>query len=84
MGGGDEVDKEEDEGEEYKQNQGEVIPPKDSLTETETSKKRKGSRMKPSSWKKSKSNKPPFHTVLTVDDINLIIYDVSHTSEDIL
>jgi hypothetical protein len=83
-GGGDEVDKEEDEGEEDKKKQGELIPPKDPLTEIETSKKRKGSLKKPSSWKKSKANKPPFHTLLMVDDIDLIIVVVSDTSEDIL
>jgi hypothetical protein len=48
-GGGDEVYKEEEEGEEDKQKQGEVTPPKDPLTETETSKKIKVSPMRPSS-----------------------------------
>jgi hypothetical protein len=43
-----EVDKEENEGEEEKQEQGEVTPPKNPLTETEISKKRKGSLKKPS------------------------------------
>jgi hypothetical protein len=57
---------------------------KDPLLETETSKERKGSSMKPLPRKKSKSNKPPFHTMLTVDDIDLIIATVSDTSEDIL
>jgi hypothetical protein len=47
-GGGDEVDKEEDEGEEDKQKQGEATSPKDPLIETETSKKRKGPPTKPS------------------------------------
>jgi hypothetical protein len=41
-GGGNEVDREE-EGEEDKQDKGEVTSPKDSLTEAYTSKKRKGS-----------------------------------------
>ena len=40
--------------------------------------------MKPSSRKKSNANKPPFHTILMVDDIDLIIATVSDTSEDIL
>ena len=78
--GGDEVDKEEDEGEEDNHEQGEVTLPKDPLTEIETSKKRKVSLKKPPSWKKSKDNKSPFHTVLMVDDIDLIIIIVSDTS----
>jgi hypothetical protein len=40
-GGDDEVDKEEDKGEENKQKQGEVTPPRDPIDEAETSKKRK-------------------------------------------
>jgi hypothetical protein len=83
-GGGDELDKEEDEGEENKHEHGEVTPPKDPITEAEISKKRKGSLKKPSSRKKSKANKPPFQIVLMVDDIGLIIADVSDTSKDIL
>jgi hypothetical protein len=59
-GGGDEVDKEEDEGEEEKQEHGEVTLPKDPLPETKTSKKIEGFSHKPSSWNKSKANKPPF------------------------
>jgi hypothetical protein len=47
-GGGDEVDKEEDEWEENKQEHGEVTPPKDPIMEAETSKKRNGSPQKPS------------------------------------
>jgi hypothetical protein len=83
-GGGDEVDKEEDKGEEDKKKQGEVTPPRDPLDEAETSKKRKVSPMKPTSRKKSKANKPPFQTVLMVDDIDLIIVVVSDTSEGYL
>jgi hypothetical protein len=83
-GGDDEVDQEENEGEENKQEQGEVTPPKDPITEAETSKKRKVSLKKPSAWKKSRENKPQLQTVLTVDDIDLIIVVVSDTSEDIL
>jgi hypothetical protein len=60
-----------------------VIPPKDPLMETETSKKIKVSPKKPSVWKNSCTNKPHLQTTLTVDDIDLIIIDVSDTSEDI-
>jgi hypothetical protein len=83
-GGDDEVDQEGDEGEEDKQEQGEVTPPKDPLTETETSKKRKVSPKKPSARKKSRASKPQLQTVLTVDDIDLIIAVVADTLEDIL
>jgi hypothetical protein len=48
----------EEEGEDDKQEKGEVTPPKDPLTEVETSKKRKVSLQKPSTWKKSRANKP--------------------------
>jgi len=57
-GGDDEVNKEEDKGEEDKQKQGEVTPPRDLVDEAETSKKRKVSPLKPTSWKKSKASKP--------------------------
>jgi hypothetical protein len=60
-----------------------VKSPKDPLTEDETSKKRKVSPKKPPVWKKSRENKTQLHTVLTVDDIDLIIAVVSDTSEDI-
>jgi hypothetical protein len=80
----DEVDQEENIEEENKKKQHEVTPPKDSLTKTETSNKRKVSPMKPSSQKKSKSSKPKLQTVLTVDDIDLIIATIADTSEDIL
>ena len=83
-GGGDEVDKEEDEGEEDKQEQGKVTLPKDPLIETETSKKRKVSPKKPSMRKNSRTKNPHLHTVLTVDDIDLIIAVISDTFEDIL
>jgi hypothetical protein len=83
-GEGDEVDKEEDKGEEYKQNQGEVTPPRDPLYEADTSKKRKVSPKKPTSWKNSKASKPQLHIVLTMDDIDLIIVVVSDTSKYIL
>jgi hypothetical protein len=57
-GGDDEVYKEEEKGEEDKKKQGEVTPPRDPIDEVETSKKRKVSPMKPTSWKKSKASKP--------------------------
>jgi hypothetical protein len=51
VGGDDELNQEE-EGEEDKQDKGEVTLSKDPLTEAKTSKKRKGSLQKPSTWKK--------------------------------
>jgi hypothetical protein len=57
-GGHDEVDKEEDKGEEEKHKQGKITPPRDPIDETETSKKRKVSPMKPTSRKNSKASKP--------------------------
>jgi hypothetical protein len=83
-GGDDEVDKEEEKGEEDKQKQGEVTPPRDPLDEVETSKKRKVSPTKPTSQKRSKASKPQMQNVLTMDDIDFIIVIVSDTSEDIL
>jgi hypothetical protein len=83
-GGDDEVDQKEDEGEEEKKEQGEVTPPKDPHTESEMSKKRKVSPNKPSTQKKSQDKKPQLQTILTVDDIDLIIIVVSDTSKDIL
>jgi hypothetical protein len=52
-GGGDEVNQEEGGEEGEKQDKGEVTPPKDPLTEAETSKKRKVSPQKPSARKKT-------------------------------
>jgi hypothetical protein len=83
-GGGDKLYKEENDGKEEKLEEREVTPPRDPLDEAETSKKRKASLKKPTSWKKSKANKLPFQTVLTVDGIDLIITIVSETLEDIL
>jgi hypothetical protein len=83
-GEGDEVDKEEGKGEEDKKKQGEVTPPRDPLDEADTSKKIKVSPMKPTSWKKSKASKLQMQTVLTMDDIDLIISAISYTLEDIL
>jgi hypothetical protein len=82
-GGGGEVNREE-EGEEDKQEKGEVTSPKDPLTEVETSKKRKGSPQKPSAQKKSRATKPQSQNVLTMDDIQLIITTVKDASKDIL
>jgi hypothetical protein len=83
-GGGDEVNQEEGGEEGDKQEKGEVTPPKDPLTEAETSKKRKVSPQKPSARKKTRANKPQSQNVLTVDDIELIITTVEDASEDIL
>jgi hypothetical protein len=83
-GGDDEVDKEEDKGEEDKKKQGEVTPPRDPIDEAETSKKRKVSPMKPTSWNKSKATKPQMKTMITMDGIDFIIVAISDTSEDIL
>jgi hypothetical protein len=77
---GDRKDNEEED----EQEQGEVTSPKDPIDEAEASKKRKGSPMKPSSWKNSKSIKPKLDIMLMVDDIDLIIVVVLDTSEDIL
>jgi hypothetical protein len=82
--GGDEVNKEKDKGEEDKQKQGEVTPPRDPVDETDPSKKIKVSPTKPSSWKKSKASKPKLQTVLTVDEIDLIILAILDTSKDSL
>jgi hypothetical protein len=79
-GGDDEVNKEEDKGEEDKQKQGEVTPPRDPLDEAETSKKRKVYPTKPTLWKKSKASKPQMQTVLMMGDIDFIIVVVSDTS----
>jgi hypothetical protein len=83
-GGDNEVDKEEKEGEEDKQNQGEVTLPRNPLEEAETSKKIKVSPMKPTSRKKSKASNPNMQIVLMVDDFNFIIIAISDASEDIL
>jgi hypothetical protein len=56
-GGGDEVNQEE-EGEEDKKEKGEVTPPKDPLTEAETSKKRKVSLKKPSARRNPEPTSP--------------------------
>jgi len=61
-----------------------VTPPKYPLTEAETSNKRKVSPKKPLAWNKSRANNPHLQTILTVDDIDLIIEVVSDTSKDIL
>jgi hypothetical protein len=56
-GGGGELNQEE-EGEEDKQDKGELTSLKDPLTEDEMSKKRKDSLQKPSAQKKSRTTKP--------------------------
>jgi hypothetical protein len=61
-----------------------VAPPKDPLIKFETSKERKVSPKKPLAQKNSRANKPQLHTILMVDDIDLIIVVVSDTSKDIL
>jgi hypothetical protein len=76
------VEKEEKEGEEDKQKQGEVTPPSNPLEEAETSKKRKVSPMKPTSQKNSKESKPKLQTVLTVDEFNFIIATILYASKD--
>jgi hypothetical protein len=81
-GGDDEVNKEEKEQEEDKK--GEVTPPQNLPDDTDPSKKRKVSPMKPSSRKKSRSNKPKMQNVLTDDDFNFIISAIGDASEEIL
>jgi hypothetical protein len=82
-GAGDEVNQEE-EGEEDKQEKGEVTPSKDPVTEAETSKKMKVSPKKPSARKKYPANKPKSQNVLTMDDVDLIIAAVEDASKGIL
>jgi hypothetical protein len=79
-GGGYEADKEEDKGEEDKQKQGEVTLHREPIDDSKTSKKRKVSPTKTSSWKNSKASKPKLQTALTIDDIDLIIVTISDTS----
>jgi hypothetical protein len=83
-GGNDEVDKEENNGKEDQQKQGEVTPPRDPVDETDPSKKRKVSPMKPISRKKSRASKTKLQTVLMLDDFDFIIAVVSDASQDIL
>jgi hypothetical protein len=61
-----------------------VTLPTDPITEAKTSKKRKVSPKKPLAQKNSRANKPQLKSVLTVDDIDLIIASIADTSEDIL
>jgi hypothetical protein len=56
-GGDDEVDKEETNGKEDQQKQGEVTHPRDPIDEADPSKQRKVSPKKPTSRKKSKATK---------------------------
>jgi hypothetical protein len=61
-----------------------VTPPKDPLTKAKMSKKINISPNKPSVQKKSRANKTQLQTVVTVDDIDLIIVAIEATSEEIL
>jgi hypothetical protein len=83
-GGGDEVNQERGGEEGENQGKGEVTPPKDPLTEAETSKKRKVSLQKPSARKKTCASKPKMKAMLTEDDVDLIIAAMEDASEDIL
>jgi hypothetical protein len=83
-GGDDEVDKEETNGKDDQQKQGEVTPPRDPVDEADPSKKRKVSPMKPTSRKKSKATKTKLQTVLMLDDFDFIIAVVSDASQDIM
>jgi hypothetical protein len=83
-GDNDEVDKEETNGKEDQQKQGEVTPPRDHVDEVDPSKKRKVSPTKPTSRKKSKATKTKLQTMLTLDDFDFIIAAVSDASQDIM
>jgi hypothetical protein len=83
-GDNDEVDKEETNGKEDQQKQGEVTPPRDPVDEVDPSKKRKVSPMKPTSRKKSRASKTKLQTVLMLDDFDFIIAVVSDASQDIM
>jgi hypothetical protein len=54
------------------------------MDEVDPSKKRKGSPMKPTSWKKSKATKTKLQIVLMLDDFDFIIAAVSDASQDIM
>jgi hypothetical protein len=82
-GGGDEVNQEEGGKDEEKQDKGESTLPKDPLTTTEASQKRKVSPDKPSARKKACANKIQLKNVLTVDDVDLIIAAIEDALEDI-
>jgi hypothetical protein len=83
-GGDDEVDKEETNGKDDQQKQGEVTLPRDPVDEVDPSKKRKVSPMKPTSRKKSKATRTKLQMVLMLDDFDFIIAVVSDASQDIL
>jgi hypothetical protein len=61
-----------------------LTPPKDPITTTEASHKRKVSPEKPSERKKDRPNKPQSKNILIVDDIDIIIVAVEDASKDIL
>jgi hypothetical protein len=84
VGGGDKVNQEGGGEEGEKKGKDEVTPPKDPLTEAETSKKRKVSPQKPSARKKTCASMPKMKSTLTKDDVDLIIASVEDASEDIL
>jgi hypothetical protein len=73
-GGGDE---------EENKDKSEVTPPKDPLIKANTSKKRKVSLQKPSVRKKTRANKPQSKSVLTMDDVDIVIAVIEDSSEDI-
>jgi hypothetical protein len=83
-GGGDKVNQEEGWEEGENNDKGEVTLPKDPPTKDETSNKRKVSPQKPSSRKKTCVSKPKMKSMLTEDDVDLIIAIVEGVSEDIL
>jgi hypothetical protein len=69
------------EGEEIEQQKGEVPLPRD---EEDSSKKRKVSPPKSSSWKKPRTPVTKMRTTLTLDDFNFIILSVNDDSHEIL
>jgi hypothetical protein len=60
------------------------MSPRDPVDETDPSKKRKLSPMKPTSRKKSKSTRTKLQTVLMLNDFDFIIVVVSDASQDIM
>jgi hypothetical protein len=54
------------------------------VDEVDTSKKRKVSPMKLTSWKKSRATKTKLQTVLMINDLEFIIASVSDTLQDIM
>jgi hypothetical protein len=83
-GDNDEVDKEETNGKEDQQKQGEVTPTRDHVDQANPSNKRKVSPMKPTSRKKSKATKIKLHTILMLDDFDFIIAVMLDASQDVM